>query len=125
MTTQNSDPAEQLNKNLKFEIDQANETIKTQKDQIIALTDRLKKVTTVVDALNKAKYKGRIRKYVDPKKVTDVELDAMDSEELEQMADTFTLLRKQIAGVDFDVPDMTPSYQTVPDRFKYGDKPAD
>ena len=121
----NSNPAEQLNKNLKYEIDKANETIETQKTLISDLTARLNKVVNVVDAINKAKYKGRIRKYVDPNKVTDIRLDSMDVDELEQMADTFTLLKKKIAGIDFDVPDTRPSLLTVPSRFKYGVKPTD
>ena len=122
MTTK--DPAEQLEKNLKFKLDTANEKITKQDGIIKALTARLKKVTDVVDGLNKADYRGIIKKYADPKKVTNIDLEAMDADELAQMAGIFKLLKRPVAGVDFDIEEGRSSVQTVPNRFKYGDKPT-
>jgi len=123
MTTK--DPAGQLETNLKFQLDTANEKISKQANLITALTARLKKVTDVVDGLNKADYRGTIKKYADPKKVTNIDLEAMDAEELEQMANIFKLIKRPVAGVDFDIEEGRSSVQTVPSRFKYGDKPTD
>ena len=123
MTTK--DPAEQLEKNLKFKLDQATEIIGTQKTLITDLTTRLQKVTDIVDSLNKAEYRGTIKKYADPQKVTNFDLEAMDVDELSQMADIFKLLKKPVAGVDYDVEESKSSLFTVPSRFKYGVKPTD
>lgn len=119
------DPAEQLEKNFKFKLDQAIEIIDKQKTLITDLTNRLTKVTDIVDSLNKAEYRGVIKKYADPRKVTNFELEAMDVDELSQMADIFKLLKKPVAGVDFNVEDTKSRLFTVPSRFKYGVKPSD
>lgn len=112
-------PADIGAKNIAAELEQ----VKVERDQIKVRLDALQKdyakVVAFVDEQNRAKMRRQLKELTT---MTDVEIDALPSEEMLRIIESVKILKHPYASIKADSSDVTDGSTklTVPSKFRFG-----